>query len=52
MSQSPEISASRNVVRPARSALIVAALLLAGVGVSLLPSAAEEARAIPSAGAR
>jgi peptide-methionine (S)-S-oxide reductase len=48
MSQSPEISASRNVVRPARSALIVAALLLAGVGVSLLPSAAEEARAIPA----
>jgi peptide-methionine (S)-S-oxide reductase len=46
MSPSPEITALRNAVHPARSALIVAALLLAGVGVSLLPSAAEEARAI------
>ncbi len=38
----------RNVIRPARSALIVAALLLAGVGSSMLASAAEEARAIPA----
>ena len=48
MSTSPEISASRNVVRSLRSALVVAALLLAGVGASLLPSAAEEGRAIPA----
>ena len=48
MSPSPAISALRNVIRPARSALIVAALLLAGVGSSLLASAAEEARAIPA----
>jgi peptide-methionine (S)-S-oxide reductase len=48
MSPSPEISALRNVVRPARSALIAAALLLAGVGSGLLASAAEEARAIPA----
>ncbi len=48
MSPSPEISALRNVVRAARSALIVAALLMAGVGSGLLTSAAEEARAIPA----
>ena len=48
MSPSPEISALRNVVRAARAALIVAALLLAGVGSGLLASAAEEARAIPA----
>ena len=48
MSPSPEISALRNVVRPARRALIVAALLLAGVGSGLLAFAAEEARAIPA----
>jgi peptide-methionine (S)-S-oxide reductase len=48
MSPSPEISALRNVVRAARSALIAAALLLAGVGSGLLASAAEEARAIPA----
>jgi peptide-methionine (S)-S-oxide reductase len=48
MSPSPEISALRNVIRPAHSALIAAALLLAGVGSGLLASAAEEARAIPA----
>ncbi len=48
MSPSPEISALRNVIRPARSALIAAALLLAGVGSGLLASATEEARAIPA----
>ena len=48
MSPSPEISALRNVVRAARAALIVAALLLAGAGSGLLASAAEEARAIPA----
>jgi len=47
MSQSPESAALRNVVRRARSAPIVMALLLAGVGLSPFPSAAEEARAIP-----
>jgi peptide-methionine (S)-S-oxide reductase len=36
------------VLRPARSALIAAALLLTGVVASLLPSTAEEARAIPA----
>ncbi len=48
MSPSSEISALRNVVGPARSALIVAALLLAGAASGLLASAAEEARAIPA----
>jgi peptide-methionine (S)-S-oxide reductase len=49
MSRSPnKNSAPRSFGRRARPALIATALLLAGVGLSLFPSNAEEARAIPA----
>jgi peptide-methionine (S)-S-oxide reductase len=48
MSPSPEIPALRNVVRRARRAPMLLALLLAGVGPGLLAAAAEEARSIPA----
>ncbi|MGA8170553.1 MAG: peptide-methionine (S)-S-oxide reductase MsrA [Methylocystis sp.] len=48
MSRTSEIPTARNLVRRARPAAIVIALLLAGAGLSLYPSSAEEARAIPA----
>ncbi len=48
MSRSPENAALRNVARRARPVSIVLALLLVSFGLSLFPSSAEEARAIPA----
>jgi hypothetical protein len=48
MTQTPRTSTIKLILRSIRSALFFTALLLAGIGLRLSPSVAENARAIPA----